>query len=368
MSTTGTDSPQFIPGTSSDDTIDAKGGGDIVLAGGGDDTVRGGEGQDTIQGGSGDDELRGDGGKDQIRGGTGDDEIHGGSESDLLLGDAGADTIYGDAGDDFIVGGTGDDTMTGGAGADTFVFAGNSGDDTITDFDVNADKIDLTMLSEQVGYSDLTITDVTGGVTIAHTALGGTLTLTGVTAAELSAGNFNFPDATPPDAVMVPTHNASILPPGTSDPWNGTDATEGFLGGANGTTINSRGSTDVVMAGEGDDTIDGGGGGDWLHGEEGDDTLIGGTGNDTLYGGAGADTFVVGPGHGNDRIMDFENGTDTIDLTAFTGITQFSDVTATQEGDNVVIDLSAHGGGTVTLQGFSLTTWTRATSPSEADP
>ena len=43
-----------------------------------------------------------------------------------------------------------------------------------------------------------------------------------------------------------------------------------------------------------------------------------------------------------------------IDLSAFTGISQFSDLTATQEGADVEIDLSAYGGGTITLQGFTL--------------
>ena len=368
MSTTGTDNTDIIEGTSSDDTIDAKGGHDTVLTGAGDDTVKGGAGRDKIHGGSGADDLRGEGGKDIIRGGSGDDEIHGGDESDTLFGDGGADTIHGDAGDDFIVGGMGDDTMTGGAGADTFVFTGNSGNDTITDFNVAEDKLDLTLLSEQFGYDDLTIADTDNGVTITHSALGGTITLTGVTAAELSADNFNFPDATPPDEVA--TQSGLILP--RSDPWNGTDGSERMSDGEGSTTINARSGFDVVVAGEGDDTVDGGGGIGLLFGEEGDDTLIGGTGNDWLYGGEGddtltggagndrlfggedADTFVIGPGHGNDTIADFENGADTIDLSAFAGITQFSDLTATQDGSNVVIDLSAHGGGTITLQGFTL--------------
>ena len=349
MSTTGTDNSEVIQGTGGDDTIDAKGGRDWVSAGAGDDTVRGGEGDDVIRGGSGDDELRGEGGKDAIRGGSGDDEIYGGSESDTLMGDAGADTISGGSGDDFIVGGSGNDTLTGGSGEDTFVFGGNSGSDTITDFNVSEDTIDLTMVSTQIGYADLTITDTNNGVTITHSAFG-TITLTGVTASQLSAGNFNFPDATPPDAVE--TEAGTIVP--ATDPWDGTDNSEGMLDGADDTTINAKDGHDIVMGGEGDDTINGDGGNDWLLGEEGDDTITGGAGDDKMFGGGGADTFVVGPGHGDDTIMDFENGTDTIDLSAFTGITQFSDVTATQDGNNVVIDLSGQGGGTITLQGFAL--------------
>ena len=346
------DNSELIVGTDGDDTIDAGGGRDWVTAGGGDDTVRGGDDGDIIRGGSGDDELYGDGGNDVIRGDSGDDEIYGGSGNDTLLGDAGADTIDGGSGNDFIAGGAGNDTLTGGSGADTFVFGGSSGDDTITDFNVAEDTIDLTMLSEQIGYADLTITDVTGGVTITHTAIGGTITLTGVTAAQLSAGNFNFPDADPPDAVE--TDAATIVP--ASDPWNGTDNGETLIDNAGDTTINAMGGNDIVMGGEGNDTIDGGAGNDLLLGEEGDDTITGGAGDDVLIGGSGEDTFVFAAGHGEDTIMDFTNGTDTIDLGAFTGISQYSDVSdnATQVGDDVVIDLSSFGGGTITIENFAL--------------
>ena len=227
------------------------------------------------------------------------------------------------------------------------MFGGNSGNDTITDFNVAEDTINLQMLSTQIAYSDLTITDTSNGVTITHTALGGTLTLTGVTKAQLSASNFVFPDADPPDSVETST--GTLVP--ASDPWNGTANNEIMIDNAGGTTINAMGGNDTVMGGEGDDTIDGGAGNDWLLGEEGDDTitggadddmlfggagndtLTGGAGNDTLTGGAGADTFVFAAGHGTDTIKDFQNGTDTIDLTAFSGITGFSDLTATQSGD-----------------------------------
>ena len=40
-----------------------------------------------------------------------------------------------------------------------------------------------------------------------------------------------------------------------------------------------------------------------------------------MWGGAGADTFVYAPGDGNDKIEDFTDGEDLIDLTAITGIT-----------------------------------------------
>ncbi|HAU1699652.1 TPA: type I secretion C-terminal target domain-containing protein, partial [Legionella pneumophila] len=79
----------------------------------------------------------------------GHDTISGGQGNDRIYGQEGNDTIDGGAGNDVIVGGTGNDTLTGGSGADQFVLvkgqggasAGAAPIDTITDFEVNIDKI-----------------------------------------------------------------------------------------------------------------------------------------------------------------------------------------------------------------------------------
>ena len=55
-------------------------------------------------------------------------------------------------------------------------------------------------------------------------------------------------------------------------------------------------------------------------------------------------------GHGTDTVLDFTIDDDTIDLSAFTGITGFSDLTITPDGTTAVIDLSSHGGGTIRLE------------------
>ena len=106
--------------------------------------------------------------------------------------------------------------------------------------------------------------------------------------------------------------------------------------------------------GDGNDSISGGEGGDKLIGGEGDDTLYGGAGDDTLFGGEGADTFVFTPDHGADTIKDFTDGEDMIDLTAITGISGYEDLAITADGSNAVINLSAHGGGTITLENFDM--------------
>ncbi|HBD7096952.1 TPA: type I secretion C-terminal target domain-containing protein, partial [Legionella pneumophila] len=80
---------------------------------------------------------------------TSNDTIIGNDGNDILIGLGGNDTLDGGSGDDVIIGGLGDDILTGGSGADQFVLvkgqggasAGAAPIDTITDFEVNIDKI-----------------------------------------------------------------------------------------------------------------------------------------------------------------------------------------------------------------------------------
>ena len=97
-----------------------------------------------------------------------------------------------------------------------------------------------------------------------------------------------------------------------------------------------------------------GSGNDHVIGNDAANRLEGRGGNDRLEGGAGNDVFVFGPGDGADTVADFTNGEDRIDLRAFAAIKGFSDVDAEAVSSGVEIDLSAHGGGTVLLEGFAL--------------
>ena len=51
-----------------------------------------------------------------------------------------------------------------------------------------------------------------------------------------------------------------------------------------------------------------------------DDLLIGGEGYDRLRGGIGADTFRLSAGRGFDRIMDFHDGQDKLEVRAIDGL------------------------------------------------
>ena len=92
------------------------------------------------------DTLAGDRRDNVLDGGAGNDTLYGGpgGGDDLMLGGAGDDTIFGGQGADTLIGGTGSDRLIGGSGTDTFVFAPDHGADTISDFTIGVDRIDLT--------------------------------------------------------------------------------------------------------------------------------------------------------------------------------------------------------------------------------
>ena len=74
----------------------------------------------------------------------------------VLTGNKGANVLNGGGGDDTLEGGIGNDTLTGGAGHDTFLLK-NTSKDTITDFSVSDDTIQL----DNSVFTQLTTTDLT---------------------------------------------------------------------------------------------------------------------------------------------------------------------------------------------------------------
>ena len=99
-----------------------------------------------------------------------------------------------------------------------------------------------------------------------------------------------------------------------ADTLLGADGNDRLMGGGGRDMLVGGQNNDVLRGGKGHDTLYGQSGRDKLKGGGGNDLLDGGAGRDTLKGGAGADVFVFATGHGHDRVVDFEDGHDRIDV------------------------------------------------------
>jgi Ca2+-binding RTX toxin-like protein len=136
-----------IGGGSGSDILDGGKGNDILYGGDGDDLMRGGENDDILYGGLGNDILGGGKGADILHGKEGDDLLKGGLGNDILYGGLGNDILRGSYGNDTIIGNEGDDILWGGDGQDTFVFSDTSGSDTIRNFEIGLDMLNIGNIS-----------------------------------------------------------------------------------------------------------------------------------------------------------------------------------------------------------------------------
>ena len=331
----GTERVDDVVGSALGDSFLGNGGNDILVGLAGDDTFDGGDGDDLIEGGAGNDIIEGGAGIDTVSylnaaggvsvylqftgidvgGGEGVDTLTG---IENLSGTVSADRLIGDANDNVLTGGPGSDILKGKGGTDTFF--GNSGADVIWG-DVGIDTID--------GGSGADILYGLNGDDVLNGGTGG-------------------------DFIYAGRDNDIVQGNG------GNDEIRGNLGND---TLSGDGGIDDVRGGGGNDTLSGGADVDYLYGENGNDILDGGAGDDSLTGGYGAgvldgltDTFVYalgGDGGGFDRIKDFEDGIDVIDLTAF-GFAGFGDVTALASDTGTGLRIDFGGGNVLFVEDFFL--------------
>lgn len=197
-------------------------------------------------------------GADTVFGSNFSDKIAGFSGNDWLQGFGGSDQIYGDDGADWIYGGSGNDTLYGGSGDDYL----NGG--TGADYLIGGSGVD------QARYS----------------------TATSKVTADLQYANYNAGEA-------------------KGDSYS---SIENLVGSKFSDSLRGNGSANKIEGRDGNDWLYGRGGNDKLYGGSGDDKLYGGSGNDMLTGDSGEDTFVFRENDNKDRITDFENNRDTIQL------------------------------------------------------
>ncbi|OYX62032.1 MAG: hypothetical protein B7Y89_11275 [Novosphingobium sp. 32-60-15] len=122
--------------------------------------------------------------------------LNGTPQDDTISGLDGADTILGDLGADTIDGGNGNDTLTGAGGSDAFLFsARNFGQDIITDFVIGTDWINLAAIGVSSFAALQPFITQAGSDTVITLGFNGaseSIRLQGVTASQLTAGNFVF--------------------------------------------------------------------------------------------------------------------------------------------------------------------------------
>ena len=142
------------------------------------------------------------------------------------------------------------------------------------------------------------------------------------------------------------------------DTLRGGEGTEIMFGGADDDLLMGRGGDDELDGGSDFDTLMGGKGDDLLMGGGRPDELHGGKGDDTLSGGGGGDTFFFKRVTGEDRITDFQDGLDRIDLTDF-DLQNFNALQGSgalsNDFNGVRIDLAAiNGSGAILIDGIQV--------------
>lgn len=277
-------------GTESADTLNSGSGDDVIIAVGGDDILRGGDGLDRIDGGLGNDQIEGGNNSDILLGDFGDDVIKGGSGGDRIEGNEGDDTLRGNEGADRVLGGLGMDKMFGDEGDDYLSGGGSS--------------------------------DVIRGGEGEDILLGG-------------SGE---------DRLLGETGDDVLKGGSGDDQAEGGDGDDVLFGNGGDDTLEGGEGADSMRGGNNSDVLYGGNGDDALRGDGGQDILHGGNGDDNLYGGSSRDVFVFlssANESGRNRIKDWEDGKDQIDLSDL-GFASFEDVleAAMTQSEHVKITFS----------------------------
>jgi hypothetical protein len=234
-------------------------------------TINGSNEAVPVAGTNGDDVITGSIQADVIWGGSGNDTLSGLEDGDRLEGGNNDDTLQGGLGNDLLFGGPGTDALYGGDDID-FVRAGQGNDL------VNGEDGDDTL------FGDLDEDLVLGG-----------------------AGN---------DTLHGGAGNDRLEGGNDDDVLHGDAGNDLLFGGPGIDVIFGGNDNDTILAGQSNDIVDGGSGSDTIRGDLGQDDLTGGADADLFRFTTTAQSTVAAP----DRILDFVQGIDQIDLSAIDAI------------------------------------------------
>ena len=172
-----------------------------------------------------------------------------------------------------------------------FVYTIGDGNDVITDYTADQDKIKLTddfIESASLNGDDVVLKIGNGSITLKNSK---DKMITVINSSGNSTSNI-YPR---PTSLTVTDVDSATIVAGTTirtvDASTRTKAVN-IIGNAFANTIKGGSSKDILFGGAGNDYIIGNAGADSLRGGAGDDTLIGSAGKDTLTGGKGNDVFV----------------------------------------------------------------------------
>ena len=260
----------------------------------------------------------------------GDDSISGGGGADTIFGQEGDDTLSGDGGSDSLSGGEGDDSLSGGNANDTL--DGGTGNDTL------AGGAGGDSLSAGSGMDFLDYTDSNAGVSI---------DLANSTASGGHADGDTLGSGL--DGILGSDWNDTLTGYDGQGVDDGVVWTNVFYGNDGDDLLDGAGSDDELYGGADNDTIIGGTGADLMDGGEGNDRLLVGSG-DTVTGGGGDDIFIIDDtalGGGTITIDGGETdepGGDTLD---FAGQIGWGDITFTDTNPDALAGSATLGDGTV---------------------
>lgn len=354
-------------GTTGADTLTGTDGNDIVTALAGDDILNGMGGADRMIGGTGNDTYYVDNRYDEIveAAGAGTDTVIASASYMLTLGasveairtidpnastpidltgNAYAQTITGNVGNNRLDGGLNNtaagDTLIGGRGDDTYVIyrttdvvteLANEGNDTVESwitYTLSASLENLTLVGmENLNGTGNAFDNIIFGNEGANQLYGmdGNDRIDGGNGNDrLEGGNGNDTYVVHNNDVVVEAANGGIDTIETTTTFSMSANVEILraVEGAGAISLTGSGLADTLIGNSDNNLINGLGGDDIISGggapNGGRDTLDGGLGDDTITGGGGQSSFqFTARNFGNDRITDFTQGADKIDLSAF---------------------------------------------------